>query len=238
MGEKHSEAMRRYWARRKAEEHAAREAARERAERADAEPLPNQMTLDLSKEDKPIEVGPLATQQDIAEQVVQKKKRGLKPASMEANFKGDKSEISQAIINATRYIKATPCKSDEEFAERIEAYFQECAEEGIIPKWETIGLALGISRAECWNIATGRKGSPARQKMMQRAKDILAAIDSELVQTGKVNPVVWIFRAKNFYDMKDQQDVVITPKQPLGEQQTTEELADKYSTLIELDDDE
>ena len=114
---------------------------------------------------------------------------------------------------------------------------QECAEEGIIPKWETIGLALGIGRAEAWNIATGRRGTPARQRMMQRAKDILAAIDAELVTTGKVNPVVWIFRAKNFYDMKDTQDVVVTPKQPLGEQQTTEELADKYSTLIELDDD-
>ena len=219
MGEKHSEAMRRYWAKRKAEE------AAQKGQPMPEQPEPEQMSL-VPQE-----------QQDIAEQVVQKKKRGLKPASMEANFKGDKSEISQAIINATRYIKATPCKSDEEFAERIEAYFQECAEEGIIPKWETIGLALGIGRAEAWNIATGRKGSPARQRMMQRAKDILAAIDAELVTTGKVNPVVWIFRAKNFYDMKDTQDVVVTPKQPLGEQQTTEELAEKYSTLIELDDD-
>ena len=219
MGEKHSEAMRRYWAKRKAEE------AAQKGQTVPEQPEPEQMSL-VPQE-----------QQDIAEQVVQKKTRGLKPASMEANFKGDKSEISQAIINATRYIKATPCQSDEEFAERIEAYFQECAEEGIIPKWETIGLALGIGRAEAWNIATGRKGSPARQRMMQRAKDILAAIDAELVTTGKVNPVVWIFRAKNFYDMKDTQDVVVTPKQPLGEQQTTEELADKYSTLIEMDDD-
>ena len=234
MGEKHSEAMRRYWAKRKAEE----AAAQERAERAETEPLPNQMTFDLGEEEKPIKVGPLATQQDIAEQVVQKKKRGLKPASMDANFKGDKADISRAIINATRYIKAERCKTDEEFGERIERYFEECTREGIIPKWETLGLALGITRSEAWNIATGRKGNPVRQRMMQRAKDILAAIDAELVQTGKVNPVVWIFRAKNFYDMKDTQDVVVTPKQPLGEMQTTEELADKYSTLIELDDDE
>ena len=219
MGEKHSEAMRRYWAKRKAEE------AAQKGQTVPEQPMPEQMSL-VPQE-----------QQDIAEQVVQKKTRGLKPASMEANFKGDKNDISVAIRNATRYIKATPCKSDEEFAERIEAYFQECAEEGIIPKWETIGLALGISRGEAWNIATGRRGTPARQRMMQRAKDILAAIDAELVTTGKVNPVVWIFRAKNFYDMKDTQDVVVTPKQPLGEQQTTEELADKYSTLIELDDD-
>ena len=43
---------------------------------------------------------------------------------------------------------------------------------------------------------------------------------------------------KNFYDMRDQQDVVITPNQPLGDQKTQEQLAEEYSTLIELDDDE
>lgn len=178
MSEKHSEAMRRYWAKRKAEE------AAQKGQPVPEQSEPEQMSL-VPQE-----------QQEIAEQVVQKKTRGLKPASLDANFKGDKNDISVAIRNATRYIKATPCQSDEEFAERIEAYFQECAEEGIIPKWETIGLALGIGRMEAWNIATGRRGTPARQRMMQRAKDILAAIDAELVQTGKVNPVVWIFRAE------------------------------------------
>lgn len=177
-------------------------------------------------------------QQDIAEQVVHKKTRGLKPASMEANFKGEPSDISRAIINATRYIKAEPCKSDEEVAERINEYFAECAAEGMIPKWETLSLALGVTRKITWQWANGHAGSPVRQRMLARAKEILAAVDAELVQTGKVNPVVYIFRAKNFYDMKDQQDVVVTPNQPLGEQQTTEQLEEKYTTLIELDDDE
>ena len=208
--EKRNAYMREYKARKRAEKQAGREAS------------------------EPLALEP-AQQQDIAEQVVQKKTRGLKPASMEANFKGEPSDISRAIINATRYIKAEPCKSDEEFGERIEQYFEECTAEGIIPKWETLGLALGITRQAAWKIAVGQTGSPVRQRMMQRAKDILAAIDAELVQTGKVNPVVWIFRAKNFYDMKDTQDVVVTPKQPLGEQYTTEQLTEKYSTLIELD---
>ena len=215
MSEQHSEAMRRYWAKRKAEE----EAQKRQSE-------PEQLSL-VPQE-----------QQDIAEQVVQKKTRGLKPASMEANFKGEPSDISRAIINATRYIKAEPCKSDEEVAERINEYFAECAAEGMIPKWETLSLALGVTRKITWQWANGHSGSPVRQRMLARAKEILAAVDAELVQTGKVNPVVYIFRAKNFYDMKDQQDVVVTPNQPLGEQQTTEQLEEKYTTLIELDDDE
>lgn len=210
--EKRNAYMREYKARKRAEKQAAREAS------------------------EPLALEP-AQQQDIAEQVV-KKKRGLKPASLDANFTGTQADISRAILNATRYIKAEPCKSDNEVADRIELYFSECAKYGIIPKWETLALALGVTRRMVWQWATGQAGSPARQKMIQRAKDILSAVDAELVQTGKVNPVVYIFRAKNFYDMKDQQDVVVTPNQPLGEQYTTEQLTEKYSTLIELDDEE
>lgn len=212
--EKRNAYMREYRARKWAEKQAVREAS------------------------EPLALEP-AQRQDIAEQVVKKKTRGLKPASLDANFTGTPSDISRAILNATRYIKAEPCSTDDEFADRINVYFAECAENSIIPRWETLALALGITRKSAWEIVTGRtREGSVRQKMLERAKDILSAVDAELVQTGKVNPVVYIFRAKNFYDMKDQQDVVVTPNQPLGEQYTTEQLTEKYSTLIELDDGE
>ena len=175
--------------------------------------------------------------QEVAEQVV-KRKRGLKPASLEANTTATSDDISRAIENATRYIKAEPCKSDDEMAERINMYFEDCRMNGAIPKWETLALCLGITRSQAWNIATGKQGSAVRQRMMQRAKDILSAIDAELVATGKIPQVVYIFRAKNFYDMRDQQDVVVTPNNPLGDSLTTEQLTEKYSTLIEIDGDE
>jgi hypothetical protein len=38
-------------------------------------------------------------------------------------------------------------------------------------------------------------------------------MDAELAQEGKIQPVVYMFRAKNYYGMKDQQDVVVTPNQ-------------------------
>lgn len=173
---------------------------------------------------------------DIADALVQHKKRGLKSASLEANTTASAEEISRAIRNATFYIKAEPCKSDEEMADRINQYFDDCAEYGILPRWESLALALGITRAQAWNIASGKFGSSARQRMLQRAKDILSAVDAELVSTGKIPQVVYIFRAKNFYDMRDQQEVVVTPNNPLGEVESTEALTEKYSTLIELDE--
>lgn len=178
--------------------------------------------------------------QEVAEKVVRKRKssRGGNQFSLEQNTTANAADISRAIANATRYIKAEPCKSEEEMAERINQYFADCQENGSIPKWETLALCLGITRSQAWNIATGKSCSAVQQRMLQRAKDILSAIDAELVSTGKIPQVVYIFRAKNFYDMRDQQDVVVTPNNPLGDALTTEQLTEKYSTLIEIDGDD
>ena len=43
---------------------------------------------------------------------------------------------------------------------------------------------------------------------------------------------------KNFYDMRDQQDVVVTANNPLGDAETTKSLTEKYSTLIDLTEDD
>ena len=174
--------------------------------------------------------------QDMANQVV-KRKRGSGQASIEKTTTASPGDITRAIMAATRYIKAEPCKDDDEVAERINKYFADCAEHGEIPKLENLSLCLGVTRFQVWNWANGRDCSSVRTKMIQRAKDILSAIDAELVATGKIPQVVYIFRAKNFYDMKDQQDVVVTPNNPLGDAPTTQQLTEKYSTLIELDGD-
>ena len=172
--------------------------------------------------------------QNAAVETAVKKKRGLKPASLEANISATLPEITRAIVSATRYIKAEPVKTDEECAERIERYFEGCAERGELPRWENLALSLGVTRACCWNWATGKQCSSARTKMMQRAKDILASIDADLVMRGKIPQVVYVFRSKNFYEMRDQQDMVITPNNPLGDAKTNEQLADKYSEWIEI----
>ena len=51
-----------------------------------------------------------------------------------------------------------------------------------------------------------------------------------MVTEGKINPVVYIFRAKNYFGMKDQQDVVIKPENPLGEKVDPEQL---QSTIVQ-----
>ena len=73
--------------------------------------------------------------------------------------------------------------------------------------------AIGYHRNYVLEIEAGHVPgfSPATKDIIRQAKQILASIDAELAQEGKTQPVVYMFRAKNFYGMKDQQDVVVTP---------------------------
>ena len=102
-------------------------------------------------------------------------------------------------------------KSDAELEERINQFFQKCAEHGTIPTIEELYLATGYSYSYMYDIEHGiRNGfSPETKKIIERARQLMKTFDAKMVVEGKINPVVYFFRAKNYYDMKDQQDVVV-----------------------------
>lgn len=103
--------------------------------------------------------------------------------------------------------------NDEELCDRLNWFFQSCAETQQIPNVEKMCNALGYHRNTVLEWERGVKPgfSPVTKEIIQQAKQILASIDAELAQEGKTQPVVYMFRSKNFYGMRDQQDVVVTP---------------------------
>ena len=108
--------------------------------------------------------------------------------------------------------------TDEEIRERLEMYFIETLKAGEIPTVEAMCLALGYDRATIWRWENGGEGStPARCNLIKKAKEFLASFDAQLVQEGKVNPTTYIFRAKNYFGLKDQQEHILTPNNPLGD---------------------
>ncbi|MCM1508991.1 MAG: hypothetical protein NC177_17925 [Ruminococcus flavefaciens] len=174
--------------------------------------------------------------QDIGEQVVKTKKRGSKSASAVATTTANSNEISKAISESFQYFKRPIVKTDEECAERLEAYFNQCTETGQLPTVEDMCLALGTVRRTVWDWQNGRGCSSTRTHMIKKAKEILAGIDAKLVLERKLPEVTYIFRAKNFFDMADKQEVVVTPNNPLGEETTQKELEDKYmASVVEAD---
>lgn len=157
---------------------------------------------------------------DDAEQVVKTiKKRGSKPASLEAYNTATKPEMQAMIGNVLYWYNRPIVQSDEECAERLNEYFKRINETGEVPTVEKMCLALGTVRQTVWDWEQGSKGK-ARADIIKKAKEILAALDAELVSNNKIPQVTYIFRAKNFYSMADKSEVVLTPNTPLQNMDT------------------
>ena len=127
--------------------------------------------------------------------------------------------------------KHNPPKTDEEATARVDDFFYQCVERGERPTVEKLALALGVSRQMLFYWRTEQQGSAERQALIQYAYNVLAAFDAEIAIENKMQPVTYIFRAKNYYDMKDTADIVVTPNNPLGDVQDPDVIAAKYQEL-------
>ena len=152
------------------------------------------------------------------------------PSTLKKALKNEKKEdITRIIGQSVQYFRTCTVKNDEELMDRIDDYFHQCMVDGEIPTVEGMALAIGITpqRLRQWEYQIdGRNES--RALIVQKAKAVLASIDASLVSEGKIPQVSYIFRAKNFFGMKDQQDIVVTPNNPLGENVDVEKIKQKY----------
>ncbi|MDO4945444.1 MAG: hypothetical protein Q4E74_09635 [Ruminococcus sp.] len=129
-------------------------------------------------------------------------------------------------------------KNDEELQDRIGQFYTICAETGQTPTVEKMCLALGYDTTTVFGWQSGkRKGfTPETANIIKKAKQFLSAFDADLLLKNKLNPVAYIFRAKNYYDMSDKQEVVVTPNNSLGDTVNEEELAQKLISATEVID--
>lgn len=142
--------------------------------------------------------------------------------------------IGKALGNILAVSRAfdEPPHSDEELCERLNWFFETCTKTNQIPTVEKMCLALSMPRNTVFDWETGKVSgfSPATSNIIKKAKNLIASLDAELALDSKIQPVVYMFRAKNFYGMKDTQDVEISAK-PLGEIQDQATIEAKYAEL-------
>ena len=144
---------------------------------------------------------------------------------------GAKSEdISRCIRNCMTFYGLPIVKDDEECRQRLEWFFDTCGQTGQLPTVEKMVMCLGTIKQTVWNWEQGIGCSHVRMDLIKKAKEFIASFESEMVTEGKINPVVYIFRAKNYFGMKDQQDVVLKPESPLG---ATVDRARLESTIVQ-----
>lgn len=122
-----------------------------------------------------------------------------------------KSYTSKALGDALEYFRAPMVQNDEEFVDRAEDYFKRCVERGIRPTWEEFSLAMGTTRFTLWDWEHERYHPRVSPDLIKKAKEFIAAYDAKAVSDGKLNPVAYIFRSKNYYGLKDQQEHILTP---------------------------
>lgn len=154
------------------------------------------------------------------------------PGDLAGATKGTKAEdVSRILGNCLRLYRMPKVRTVDELRERIGSFFVACMERGEIPTIEKLALSTGYCYNALWEWENGKAvselGAEAGE-VVKKARDFLSAFESELVTEGKVNPVVYIFRAKNYFGLKDQQDYVVTPNNPLGDSENPATIAEKY----------
>lgn len=182
----------------------------------------------------------LAKQKQLAEdgvtQTVQTRGRGGN-SNFPNVISGAKGEdIRRCMTNCLRWYGKPLVKSDDECRQRLYDFFIECQQNEELPTVEKMCMALGTVRQVVWQWENGQGCSAERTDLIKKAKEFIATFESEMVTEGKIQPVVYIFRAKNYFGLKDQQEITLRPDQPLGSEPDQKALEDKIIGSIVSED--
>jgi hypothetical protein len=130
--------------------------------------------------------------------------------------------------------------SDEAVQERISLYFDYSMEQGLKPNVEGLALAIGVSRKTLWDWESGvsraQLGS-SRSDMVKKAKDYISFLMSNEAMNGNINPITWIFYAKNYFGMADTQTIEVKANNQLSPTLTPDEIAKQIPQDIPVDVD-
>lgn len=98
---------------------------------------------------------------------------------------------------------------------RIHEYFQFCIDNDRKPNIKGLGNWIGVDDETVRRWRTGEYRSETHRGLIKKAVDMLQEMWWDYGQNGKCNPASWIFIGKNAFGMRDEQQVVITPNNPL-----------------------
>lgn len=157
----------------------------------------------------------------------------------------DKSFIGNIVSEVLVAYKQPRVGSNKELAERFSEYFNYCAQNNVVPTIEEMCLYTGYAVSTVWDWESGRrKGftddceglNLTTAEIVKKAKEFMRVFDSKLVISKKMDPVTYIFRAKNYYGMKDKQEVEVKNTNQLGDNLSEDELAKKLVNATDIID--
>ena len=124
-------------------------------------------------------------------------------------------------------LKAKPSSESpqcpEELEQRFDAFFEKCSTEGLPPTFEALSLVSGWCYTTFYDISEGKMCTEFTN-IIKKAKDVCQIYDSQMAANGKVLAPVYIFRAKNFYGMRDEQKIQIEAQPGADKPQNAEDI--------------
>lgn len=180
----------------------------------------------------------------IEEQGRAKGKKYKNPNNIRSNLHGN--ENLQTGDNA-RYLRFAldsynlpplDIEDAEAVEERINWYFRHCIECDIKPGVAGLCGALGIHRNTFYQWSVGNQRGSTHQDLSKKAYQVLEQLMEQYVMNGKINPVSGIFLMKNHFGYTDKQEVVVAPKNGIGEVADQKQLEQRYiEDVVEVQGD-
>lgn len=159
------------------------------------------------------------------------KRNNLHPTpSTEYNCTATNEEIVDIVQKAYILFQRPHATTDEDVCDSFNWYFNEyIPKTGAFPTIEGLSLSCGVDRRTLEDWKNGHL-SAVRSAIVQKAIGVLAELDAQLVQSGRIPQVTYIFRSKNFYGMQDA--VKVEHVSAKSDAETPEQLAAKYTDAI------
>ncbi len=98
-------------------------------------------------------------------------------------------------------------------------------------------MALGVDRKTLNNWNRGETRGVTHLPIVKKAMAALEVLWEDYMQNGKINPVSGIFLGKNHFGYTDKQEIVVEPKNPLGDAEDPEAIKQKYLAEHPEEDD-
>lgn len=181
------------------------------------------------------------TQEEIIERTaeyaarkINAKRSGIRvPSSTELNCTASDSEVIAMVQKAYILFDRPHAVTDDDVCDSFNWYFTEyLPKTGAFPTIEGLSLSCGVDRRTLEDWKNGHL-SRERSAIVQKAIGILAELDAQLVQSGKIPQVVYIFRSKNFYGMQDA--VKVEHVSSRADAESPDQLAAKYADAVAVD---
>lgn len=119
---------------------------------------------------------------------------------------------------------------------RIESYFDCCNKNDIATSPPDLARWLKTSKRNLMRWLNGEFRKSTHQTLIEDAWTKLEADLVNRIQVGAISPPSGIFLLKNWMGYKDVQDVVVTPKNPLGELQDKKALEERIMGTVVVED--